>query len=288
MRGTGAGAATAATILVMCAGVAAADGEVEVDADAGATADTDGDAFARLIAIDLPADDPAMTQPPDADAIDASTDAVESVRSRPRLWTDIVSTHCPPLRHADRELHLEFSVGGLGGGYRVGPLRGSMFGFHATAGIRRNRIALLADYALLSFTGMPEYDAADTRDERDARIHRAGVLARYSLLDGSETYPTTHADFYLEAGVGREWLRWYDGGRLARNDIRIGVGGQGAIWFGHHDVHMLGAWLSFALVVSHAPAAKPPPSTCAGPCDAPTRTDPYDVMYWVDIGVPFH
>ena len=80
MRGTGAGAATAATLLVMCAGVAAADGEVEADAEADANADADP--FAELVAIDLPADDPAMTQPPDADAIDASTDAVESVRSQ--------------------------------------------------------------------------------------------------------------------------------------------------------------------------------------------------------------
>lgn len=257
MRGTPSALVAA---LVMCARVAAAD-------DTPAPIDIDS------------ADESGLTDlSPTSDVDDAST------RRNPLVWTDLYTTHCPPRHRADRALHLELSVGALGGGYRVGAITGGVFAFHATAGARTNHWALLADYALLSFTETPGGDTGG----RDARIHRIGLLARYSLLSASDTYPTSHADLYLEAGVGHERLRWYDGGRLARNDVRVGFGGDAAFWFGRHDRHKLGVWISLALVIAPAPTAKQFAPTCAGPCDAPTRPDPYDLMYWFDVGIPFH
>jgi hypothetical protein len=221
-------------------------------------------------------------EPTEAEPIEIGAEVTETVRRNPLSWSDLhLSTHCPLRRDLDRELGLEVSVGGIWGWFRAGPVRGSAFGFHATAGVQRDDWALLADYTLVDFTETTKTDG------RDAVIHRAGAAARYSLLSVRERYPTMRADLWLEAGVGREWLRWYDGGQLARTDARLAVGGQGTIRFGHHDRHKVGVFVALALVVAPAPGGKMLAPGCAGPCDTPTRRAPYDLMYWIDVGFPF-
>src|SRR5678815_261665 len=178
---------------------------------------------------------PVVAQPVDPwGADDTDVDAPHvSARELLAAAEPLVRTGHPP--DPMRELHLELSIGSLVGQFRAGDVIGRAFGFHASAGPRRDHLAVLADYSLLAFTEGDE-------PERAAMIHRGGVAVRYSVhTDDVERF--FREELWLEAGVGREWLRWHDGGRLVRNDMRFAVATQ--LTFrsgGTGDHHKLGLY----------------------------------------------
>jgi hypothetical protein len=191
-----------------------------------------------------------------------------------------------------RDLRFEGDVGFLVGGMSVGPIDGFAGGAFAAGGVRRDRLALLGEYDLLSVGQSPDASSSDPSmpapDPIRGYMQRFGADARYSVASFGGGDVGIRGDIWLEAGLGGEVIQWYGGGKLHRGDLDLGFGGQATFKLGS-DSHprYLGFHYAVKGLLAKAPPRKDDFPTCAGPCDEPTPPVPYDVGIFFNFGVVF-
>jgi hypothetical protein len=185
-------------------------------------------------------------------------------------------------RDPDAALQLEGGTGFVVGEQPVGTIVGTAFGFHVDGGVRRGRIAALAEYW---FTTLTE----DSSDElpTHAYVHRVGGVVRYSFgVLRTDDY-MLRGDFWVEAGVGRQLVQWRDGGTLGRTDAALGLAGQIQIRYGREQRRKLGLFYAARFLFADRPGDKLLPEACGGPCDEPSRAIPVDIGIYFNLGVVF-
>jgi hypothetical protein len=185
-----------------------------------------------------------------------------------------------PYAHQEHALHLMGEGGFEVGSFSVGRIAGTAVGFHLDAGVHWNKLALLGGYELLSLT-----QDADVPEPVRGLIHRLDARARYSI--GDKSLRPFRGEFWLELGGGREIIRWYDGGKLSRNDLSFAIGAQGSIRFGANKRRNMGLYYAAKFIIADRPDGKIMTPGCAGPCDEPTAMIPIDLGIFFDVGIPF-
>jgi hypothetical protein len=95
-------------------------------------------------------------------------------------------------------------------------------------------------------------------------------------------------DWFAELGAGRQYVRWYEGGRLARNDVQLGFGLQMMGRVKRGDKHRyVGPYFAFRARAARAPKDDTAMPTCAGPCDKPTGPPRTDISLFFHVGMNF-
>jgi hypothetical protein len=186
----------------------------------------------------------------------------------------------------ENELQPEAAIGFLVGGFRVGPITGPAYGMQVAGGAKYQRFLVQGEYDLLSVGEGTSYDPDDGRPVRGL-VHRVGANVRYSFASIAKKKFPMRGDFWLEAGVGRQFLRWYDGGKLTRNDVALGLGGQLSVRWGKTQHKKAGLFYALKVIGSRRADLKSMPETCAGPCDEPTGPIPYDLGIFFDVAIVF-
>lgn len=177
----------------------------------------------------------------------------------------------------------EGAIGMLAGGYSVATVGGAAIGMHFDAGVRMDRLALVAEYDFLSI-GQSSYDYDNPIR---GQLHRLGANVRYSLASFGGREVPIRGDIWLEGGVGSQLVQWHGGGELGRRDLAFGVGGQMTARIGRENPKYVGFYYAFRGLVARDPIGKPGEPTCAGPCDMATGPSPYDVGAFFNFGVIF-
>lgn len=98
-------------------------------------------------------------------------------------------------------------------------------GAHAVLGRQLGPVRLGLEYSLGSACADQTYvdkaTGAIMTEAADAQLHRIGAAARYRVGVGMDD---VGAGLYLEAGVGRQQLRFDRGPAAVRDDVLIGIG----------------------------------------------------------------
>jgi hypothetical protein len=180
----------------------------------------------------------------------------------------------------------ELGFGMLVGGYGVGPVGGAGVGLHLDVGRQMGDLKLYGEYNFLSIG-----EAYTEEDPVRGVLHRGGLAARYNFATlGGGRYKPIQGAFWLEAGLGRQYIRWNEGGVLERDDVSFGFGAQFNFMIGKNSPNpkVLGFYYAFKAMVARAPDAdEMAPATCGGPCDRPTGPSPYDVGAFFNMGLQF-
>jgi hypothetical protein len=119
-------------------------------------------------------------------------------------------------------------------------------------------------------------------------VQRIGANARYSLGKITGEDAPLRGDFWLEGGIGEQFIRWDLGGAMRRPDLSFGFGGQFAGRFGREHDHHAGIYYALKVTLARAPAEftdRAP--TCAGPCDTATRPIDIDRSFLFNVGIVF-
>lgn len=189
-----------------------------------------------------------------------------------------------------KDLRFEGDVGFLVGGMSIGPLDGFAGGMYGMAGVRRDRLALLGEYDLLS-VGQTTSSDTTTQPQPDpirGYMQRAGFDVRYSVARFGGGDVGVRGDIWLEGGAGGEVIQWYGGGRLHRGDVDVGIGAQATFKIGSDShPHYIGFHYAVKAFVAKAPPRKDDLPTCAGPCDELTPPVPYDTGIFFNFGIVF-
>jgi hypothetical protein len=196
----------------------------------------------------------------------------------------------PALAHADDDdktpaMNL-MSVGFAVGSGEIADVSGTAIGVHFDAGHSFGALHLQLEYMIGGFSET-QYDYA--KAGRGAFLQRAGVLARYHFFDKfiGEKF---RFNVWLEAGLGREWWQWTEGGKLDRDVLTFGFGtgflgnlagyGKKAKW--------MGAYYDFRFTLADNPYARANDAlVCAGPCEEPTGPVPFDFQFTFVLGFNF-
>ncbi len=144
----------------------------------------------------------------------------------------------------------------------------------AAAGVHRERWTLLGEYAL----GGEHYHAATIAlgsttlppRDTDGIVHHVGVAARYAFLHGFTADDTLAADgdLWLQGDGGEEFVRWDEGGLLARPYLGLALGLQGALHGQGHRRHAM--YLAFRVQVARRTDLDGAAATCSAPCTEAT------------------
>lgn len=200
------------------------------------------------------------------------------------------------LTRIDSSPRWQGAFGMLVGSYRVGSFAGMGFGFHLDAGKRFDRLLLSTEYSFLSISNAPpQSDTAELSTtpppappEIDGMVQRIGANARYSFgkITGDEV--PLRGDFWVEGGLGEEFIRWDLGGALHRPDLSFGFGGQFSGRFGREHDHHAGMYYALRVTLARAPSSYTDRApTCAGPCDTPTTPIGIDRSFLFNLGIVF-
>lgn len=186
------------------------------------------------------------------------------------------------VRDPDAALQLEGGVGFVLGEQPVGSVVGTAVGFHLDGGLRRGRLAALAEYWFTSLT-------EDSSDQLPAHayLHRAGGVVRYSFGVLSTDDHVVRGDFWVELGAGRQLVQWRDGGTLGRTDVALGLAGQIQLRYGRDQRRKIGLYYAARFLFADRPGDKMLPATCGGPCDEPSHAIPVDIGIYFNMGVVF-
>ena len=232
-------------------------------------------------------DDPLLdeTAPP----LDESIAPAGPTRT-PVSWTDPVVIR--PSRWAKTRM---FAAAGVRfGSFTInGDSSGTAIPFHLDLGVRRDRWLAFASYDVFGVTArVPALPPGPIEAARASELsalgdgsgvaHRFGVAARYTLSRFSEN--DGGLDFWGEAGLGVEHLRWDAGGTLTRPDLSLGIGAT-FIYLGRSRHAGITAGLRITIAPRTDGANAPP--TCGGPCDTATPPASLDRSFLFDITIPF-
>lgn len=179
----------------------------------------------------------------------------------------------------------EITLGLLAGGFRVGPVGGPAVGPHLDAGWNMGRLVLYGEY---DFLMIGEDDQVVDQPIR-GQLHRFGAMARYALgeIGGGDDIPL-QGQLWVEAGPGREIIMWDKGGRLGRNDLALGIGGELNVMARRHSPHpnVFSLFYAFRVTVAREPRSdRVEMATCGGPCDEATKPSPWDLGLFFNLGL---
>lgn len=179
----------------------------------------------------------------------------------------------------------DFGFGLLAGGFSVGPVSGPGVGLHIDAGWNRKAWLLYGEYDFVSIGENQQ----DVTDPIRGLLHRFAAMGRYAFAEfGDGENVPLQGQFWVEGGVGRELIRWDEGGRLGRNDLAFGLGAELNVVTRRDtpDPNVFGIYYAFRLTVARAPDSdKIEMATCGGPCDEPTLPSPYDLGIFFNAGL---
>ena len=229
----------------------------------------------------LAVDDPLLDDPPTESTSSIATPAYEHPPYEPRRsrWT---------------QLRLFVAAGVRFGSFTInGDSSGTAIPFHLDAGVRRDRWLAFASYDVFGVTArvpaVPDGPLGAARSSELAGLgdgsgvaHRVGVAARYTLSRFSEN--DGGLDFWGEAGLGVEHLRWDAGGTLTRPDLALGIGAT-FVYLGRSRHSGITAGLRITIAPRTDDANAPP--ACGGPCDTATPPASFDRSFLFDLTVPF-
>ena len=190
--------------------------------------------------------------------------------------------------HDDNPFHKgrsDITLGLLAGSFRVGPVGGPAVGPHLDAGWNMSRLRLYGEYDLVMIGENEQVVDKPIRGQ----MHRFSAMARYALgeIGGGDDVPL-QGQLWVEGGLGRELILWDKGGKLGRNDVALGIGGQLDVMARRHSPHpnVFGLFYAFRLVVAREPHTdKVEMATCGGPCDEPTKPSPWDLGLFFNVGL---
>jgi hypothetical protein len=205
-----------------------------------------------------------------------------------RAQTAIATDTAPPDQEEKNPFRLgrsDFGFGLLAGGYSVGPVSGPGVGLHLDAGWNRKAWLLYGEYDFVSIGENQQ----DVSDPIRGLLHRFAAMGRYAFAEfgDGENIPL-QGQFWVEAGAGREIIRWDEGGRLGRNDLAFGIGAELNVVTRRDtpDPNVFGIYYAFRLTVARAPDSdKIEMATCGGPCDEATLPSPYDLGLFFNVGL---
>src|SRR5688500_7770367 len=178
----------------------------------------------------------------------------------------------------------EVTLGLLAGSFRVGPVSGPAVGPHLDAGWNVGRFLLYGEYDFLRIGENEEYVDEPIRGQ----MHRLGAMGRYAIgeIGGGDTVPL-QGQLWVEGGGGREVITWDKGGRLGRNDVAWGVGGELNVMARRDKPRptVFSLFYAFRMTVARGPRTnKVEMATCGGPCDEPTKPSPWDLGLFFNVG----
>lgn len=178
----------------------------------------------------------------------------------------------------------KFGFGMLVGGFDVGSISGPAVGLHAEVGRQFGSLGVYGEYNMLTVGE----STIDVEDPVRGMMHRGALNARYNVgeIGGSRDIPLRGV-FWVEGGLGRHVVQWYDGGKLTRSDVGLGFGGQLDFRLGRREQpNIFGFYYAFRATVARSPEADLDlPATCAGPCDEATPPSPNDLGLFFNMGI---
>ena len=187
-----------------------------------------------------------------------------------------------PAAARGRLERLELTLGTLIGSGDIGSIRGMSAGLHTEVSKHFGDIGIVGQYDLLGVGEDPTLNGK--KDPIRGLEHRLGVSARYTI--GRVGKDFINADFWAEAGLGREFIQWDAGGKLTRDDITLAIGAHPVFTVGKQ--RYIGYFLAFRMNIAESPDAKfELPAVCAGPCDEPTPPSPTDLSFFFNFGITF-
>jgi hypothetical protein len=113
----------------------------------------------------------------------------------------------------------------------------------------------------------------------DIESASAQLAVRDILMSFGDRPENFAGDMFVTGGFAREWLGW-DGGGTARNLVMLGFGVTALLPHEHVDQHLR---FGFRLLFGRAPDPGKRPAGCDGPCDMPTKTEPYDLSMVMEV-----
>lgn len=179
-----------------------------------------------------------------------------------------------------KERRNELHIGMLAGGADIGDVQGPGIGLEINAGRRFGDISILGQIDYLG-VGESQYIA----DPRRGSLARAGLMARYSVLDFAGDRNPLGVNLWIEAGGGRQRIAWDRGGTLTRSDVNLGFGIQLDARLDNGRRH-LGPYFAFRANIAQAPdLAMDSEPTCGGPCDTATAPSSTDLSLFFHFGM---
>jgi hypothetical protein len=198
---------------------------------------------------------------------------------------------------ADQALQWEGSTAFEIGTFHTASIYNLAYGVDLQGGARLNRIAVYGDYSLLGLsTGDPSYSSAayytndgssPLSEKPSGLVQRFGLNAHYSIGRFITAFGGAGlvGDFWIEAGLGEQLVRWNEGGRLHRADVSFGIGAQlGGRGTEHHGGYFLGLRVTASQTPAGYVRTEP---TCAGPCDTATPPLGLDKSVLLTTGIVF-
>jgi hypothetical protein len=184
--------------------------------------------------------------------------------------------------HAGRS---EITLGMLAGSYRVGPVGGPAIGLHVDGGWNMRRFLVYGEYDFVSIGENEEFAPHPIR----GLLHRFGAMGRYAVgeIGGGDAVPL-QGQLWVEGGAGRQIVTWDKGGRLGRNDLALGIGGELNVMVKRHTprASVFSIFYAFRMTVAKEPhSSKVEMATCGGPCDEPTKPSPWDLGLFFNLGL---
>jgi hypothetical protein len=190
-----------------------------------------------------------------------------------------------PDRDPEKKVRLHGQIGMLLGYEGIGPIGGLAGGVQIAAGPSFGRFIIHGEYDFLSVGDSYNY-YTDTDPVRGL-VHRFGGNVRYRFARVGGKDSILGGDFWAEVGLGRQYLQWYGGGKLTRNDVSFGLGSELTLKFGEPRRKRIGIAYALKVLGMARPDEKYMPPTCAGPCDEPTGPIPYDLGIMFNFAVMF-
>ena len=160
--------------------------------------------------------------------------------------------------------------------------------YSLATGIHRDRLTLLAEYALASISYRGPSTSTSTMGgtndtETSGFLHRFGATARYSFVKTGADLSTGSwsSELWLEGGIGGQIARWDNGGTFARPDVVFGIGIQEARRESART--RVGLFAALRFEVGRRTDVDYAPATCSAPC-----TEPSQPAAWSDRSVLLH
>jgi hypothetical protein len=204
-----------------------------------------------------------------------------------QAWSEPAAADQDGEEEDDNPFHIgrwEVTLGLLAGSQTVGPIRGPAVGPHLDAGYNVGKLLLYGEYDFLVIGENQEY----VEDPVRGQMHRLGGMGRYALgeIGGGDTVPL-QGQLWVEGGLGRELIRWDKGGKLGRNDVAFGVGGELNVMARRRTrPSVFSIHYAFRMSVAREPSSsRVEMATCGGPCDAPTKPSPWDLGLFFNVGL---
>lgn len=187
----------------------------------------------------------------------------------------------PALAAADNDdKYLKVDFGMVAGSQKIGPMDGSTMGMHLDVARVMGRTQIMLEYQLLHLADGGEYHAESAGE---GIIQRVGATLRFALQRKQIGNCCFNTSFFVEAGFGRQFVFWNEGGRLTRDDLAVGLAFD-ATGTGRKR---RGMTYAFRATLAENEAADSAPSVCGGPCDSPSKPPRFDIglMFMITIAI---